>query len=84
MQICHLLILSYVCLQALYSQGAGEEDIINPDDLARQLRSEICALNESQVQRFYQALRDEENRDYQFPNPGEIHQADSWLLAKLL
>ena len=78
MQICHLLVLSYVCLQALYPKGAGEEDNINPDDLARQLRSEICALNESQAQSFYRAKRDEENRDYQFPNPGEIHQLPGW------
>ena len=43
------------------------EDNINPFELARQLRTEICAMNRSQVQNFYSAQRDEENRDRKFP-----------------
>lgn len=73
MQLYLFLLLGYTCLQALCAHaGAGEEEDIDPSDLARQLRSEICAMNQSQVQGFYKALRDEENRDHQFPVPSKL------------
>ena len=67
MRVC-LLLLSYIAFLQLEARGAaGEEENINPSVLARQLRDEICAINESQIREFYKAQRDEENRDRQFP-----------------
>ena len=67
MRVC-LLLLSCIAFLQLEARGAaGEEENINPSVLARQLRDEICAINESQIREFYKAQRDEENRDRQLP-----------------
>lgn len=56
----------------LASEAGEEEDNINPFELARQLRIEICAMNRSQIQDFYKAQRDEENRDRKFPGTNKV------------
>ena len=74
----YLFFLSYVAfLQlkiglAIASEAGEEEDSINPFDLARQLRTEICAMNRSQVQDFYNAQRNQENRDRKFPGTNKV------------
>ena len=74
MRVCLLLLscIAFLQLEAEVARGAAgeEEESINPFELARQLRAEICAINESQIQEFYKAQRDKENRDRQFPAAG--------------
>ncbi len=75
MHVCLLLLscIAFLQLEVEVTRGAAgkeEENIINPFDLARQLRSEICGINESQIQEFYKSHREEENRDRQFPAVG--------------
>ena len=73
-------------------EAAGEEEEnINPFELARQLRAEICVINESQIEEFYKAQRDKENRDRQFPETSRpllyshlIHVAGGALDLELL
>ena len=63
-------------------EAAGEEeDNINPFELARQLRAEICAINKSQIKEFYKTQRDEENRDMQFPEAPGKPLSSEWKLA---
>ena len=57
---------------ATSGEAGEEENNINPFELARQLRTEICAMNRSQVQDFYNAQRDEENRDRKFPGTNKV------------
>ena len=61
--------IAFLQLKPEITRGAAgvEEENVNPFELARQLRAEICAINKSQIQEFYKAQRDEENRDRQFP-----------------
>ena len=60
-------------LHANVAHGASQgEEGIDPFDLARQLRAEICATNESRVNEFYKAKMDEESRDKQFPGVGKL------------
>lgn len=49
--------------------GVTEGDEIDPAELARELRAEICAKNASQIQEFYKKIRNEENRTISFPDP---------------
>ena len=59
-------------LRANVAHGASQgEEGIDPFDLARQLRAEICATNESRVNEFYKAKRDEEIRNEKFPGVGK-------------
>jgi hypothetical protein len=69
-----LFLLSCIALLQLKAGLASEtgeeadsENILNPFELARQLRAEICAMNRNQIEEFYKEQRDEENRDRQFP-----------------
>ena len=70
MRVCLLLLNCIAFLQLEVRGAAGEEENIDPIVLARQLRAEICAINKSQIQEFYKAQRDEENRDRQYPAVG--------------
>ncbi len=72
MRVCLFLLscTAFLQLKAGLASEAGEEkdsENINPVELAKQLRAEICAMNKSQVEEFYKAQRDEDNRDRQFP-----------------
>jgi hypothetical protein len=85
MHVCLLLLscIAFLQLEIEVTRGAAghgeeEENIINPFDLARQLRSEICAINESQIQEFYKSHREEENRDRQFPAVGRPQYLVGW------
>ena len=71
---CLPLFLVCVSLQlAAFGQceAAGDEDI-DPRELARQLRSERCMFNFSLVKEFYREHKENENRDYQFPDQGKL------------
>ena len=65
------LLLSCMCLRVIQATCAGagvvEGEKVDPYELARQLRADICSANASQVQEFYKRVRGEENRDRQFP-----------------
>ena len=70
MRVCLFLLNLCITFLQLACGAAGEgdsENNIDPLELAGQLRSEICAMNRTQIQEFYKAQRDEENRDWQFP-----------------
>lgn len=69
-RVCALLLscIAFLQLEAELGHGAAAAgENVDPFELARQLRAEICAMNRSHVQEFYKARRDEENRDRQFP-----------------
>ena len=67
-----LLLGCTVQLHANVAHGASQDEQgIDPFDLARQLRAEICATNKSQRNEFYKAKRDEESKDRQFPGVGK-------------
>ena len=63
--------------------GAGEGDEIDPAELARELRAEICAKNASQIQEFYRKIRNEENRTTSFPDPSMRFDHTSMLFMNL-
>ena len=59
-------------LHANVAHGASQDEQgVDPFDLARQLRAEICTTNKSRRNEFYKAKRDEESRDRQLPGIGK-------------
>ena len=60
------------CVASLVTANEHESDTaVDPEALANQINSEICATNWSHVEEFYKERRDAENRDNQFPNPSK-------------
>ena len=76
--------VAFLQLKAEVACGTAgkEEENINPFELARQLRAEICAIYKSQIQEFYKTQRDEENRDWQFSG-ADKHDNNFIILAEL-
>lgn len=67
-----ILILSLICVPLPTTCASGDGvngDEVDPVELARILRAEICAKNASQIQEFYRKIRNEENRTVSFPDP---------------
>ena len=70
-----LLLWLALCLQPTTSAG-GDEDVIDPFQLARELRDDICHIDIYQAEDFYRELRENNSRNFSYPDPSK-EQSDS-------
>ena len=73
-----LLLWLALCLQTTASAEAseGDEDAIDPFQLARELRDDICHTDVYQAEDFYRELRENNRRNFSYPDPSK-EQSDS-------
>ena len=69
--------LLLLCTHAIFqtvtcAQENGREENIDPKELARELRAEICASNVTQVGEFYREIIEEGNSNVTYPDQSKL------------